>query len=128
MRNESNFRPRVISPAGAVGLLQLMPTTAREAAGASGGKNFERRDLFVPAENIRFGTAYLKKLKGFFPDNPVAIVASYNAGEAAVMRWLSKGNMNDIEEWIEEIPYSETNLYVKRVLASYWNYKRLYRN
>jgi soluble lytic murein transglycosylase len=61
-----------------------------------------------------------------FPGNEAAVIASYNAGEQAVDRWLKNGSFNDIEEWIEEIPYSETNLYVKKVLNSYWDYQRLY--
>lgn len=126
MKNESEFRSGVVSPAGAVGLMQLMPTTANRMMTEASGRRIDRRELYRPAVNITLGTLYLKKLGEMFPDNIVAVVASYNAGEEAVARWLKNGTINDIEEWVEEIPYSETNLYVKKVLASYWNYKRLY--
>lgn len=128
MRNESAFRPEVSSPVGAVGLMQLMPTTANTLARENGKEGADRADLYNPAVNATFGVVYLKKLSKLFPNNPVAWIASYNAGEEAVSRWIKNGSLNDIEEWIEEIPYSETNLYVKKVLVSYWNYQRLYKN
>lgn len=127
MRNESAFKPWVISPAGAVGLMQMMPTTANRLVRENGMEEVDRRDLYRPAQNIALGIAYLKKLSRLFPSNPVAWIASYNAGEEAVGRWLKNGPTDDIEEWIEEIPYDETNLYVKKVLVSYWKYQRLYR-
>ncbi len=126
MRNESAFRPRVISPAGAVGLMQLMPTTANLMARKLGEGKVSVGELYRPATNIAFAITYLDKLAGMFPGNAVAVIASYNAGEQAVERWLKNGKFTDIEEWIEEIPYSETNLYVKKVLNSYWLYQRLY--
>jgi soluble lytic murein transglycosylase len=126
MRNESTFKPRVISPAGAVGLMQLMPTTANLMARNLGEGKVSVSDLYRPATNIAYGITYLDKLAQLFPGNAVAVIASYNAGEQAVGRWLGNGTFNDIEEWIEEIPYSETNLYVKKVLTTYWSYQRLY--
>lgn len=126
MKNESAFKPRVISPAGAVGLMQLMPTTANLMARDMGEGKVSVGDLYRPAMNIAYGINYLDKLAGMFPGNAVAVIASYNAGEQAVNRWLANGTFADIEEWIEEIPYSETNLYVKKVLTSYWRYQRLY--
>ncbi len=127
MQNESAFKPAVVSPAGAVGLMQLMPTTAGKISkerGGSGDPSME--DLTRPAENISYGVAYLGKLSRLFPGNSAAVIASYNAGEEAVARWLSNGSFTDIEQWIEEIPYDETNLYVKKVMTSYWKYQRLY--
>ena len=126
MRNESTFRPEVVSPAGAVGLLQLMPATANNLAHGIGRERLDRRDLFRPAENIALGVAYMKKLSALFPKNPAAWAASYNAGEDSVERWIKNGKLTDIEEWIEEIPYDETNLYVKKVMLSFWKYQRLY--
>lgn len=127
MLNESNFRPRVISPAGAVGLMQLMPTTAGKVSAERGGAGDpSRAELTEPVANIGFGMAYLGKLQQLFPGNAPAIAAAYNAGEEAVSRWLGNGAFSDIEQWIEEIPYDETNLYVKKVMNSYWKYQRLY--
>ncbi|MFA5811462.1 MAG: transglycosylase SLT domain-containing protein, partial [bacterium] len=127
MQNESAFRPAVVSPAGAVGLMQLMPTTAGKIAKERGGSGDpSKEDLARPAENISYGVAYMGKLARLFPGNSAAVAASYNAGEEAVARWLSNGSFTDIEQWIEEIPYDETNLYVKKVMTSYWKYQRLY--
>lgn len=128
MRNESTFRPEVTSPAGAVGLMQLMPATANRLASGVGRQKIERRDLTDPATNVALGVTYMKKLALLFPHNPAALIASYNAGEEAVDRWIKNGKEEDIEEWIEEIPYDETNLYVKKVMLSYWKYQRLYGN
>jgi len=126
MKNESTFRPQVISPAGAVGLMQLMPTTAQRLAGDAGVSGHSRDDLYDPATNIAYGVTYLGKLSRMFDGNAVAMIASYNAGEEAVGRWLANSRAADIEGWIEQIPYDETNLYVKKVLTSYWTYQRLY--
>lgn len=125
MQNESAFKPAVISPAGAVGLMQLMPSTAGKVGKTN--NNPSREELSRPAENIFYGTAYLVKLSNLFSGNIPAIIASYNAGEKAVERWLKNRPSLEIEEWIEEIPYSETNLYVKKVLTSYWKYQKLYK-
>ena len=126
MLNESVFKPHALSPAGAVGLMQLMPTTAGKVAKERGGVEPSRRELLHPLTNISYGMAYLGKLAKLFPGNEVAQIAAYNAGEEAAARWLKNGSYDHIEEWIEEIPYDETNLYVKKVLTSYWKYKRLY--
>ncbi len=126
MRAESNFRPAVVSPAGAVGLMQLMPVTAQKMAEQSGDNGFDAHSLYRPAKNIEYGVQYLKKLHGLFPNNAVAVIASYNAGEEAVGRWVNHGYSPDIEEFIEEIPYDETNLYVKKVMMSYWILQQMY--
>ena len=127
MRTESAFQPKAISSAGAVGLMQLMPTTANRMARESIGRSVDQRDLNRPALNIALGVEYLAKLVELFPGNPVAPIAAYNAGEEAVGRWIENGSMDDIEEWIEEIPYAETNLYVKKVLKTYWILQGMYR-
>ncbi len=126
MRTESAYRPEVISSAGAVGLMQLIPTTANRMARQALGEPIDRRELFRPTVNIALGVEYLKTLFELFPDNPVAVIASYNAGEEAVGRWIENGTLDDVEQWIEEIPYAETNLYVKKVLRAYWIFQRMY--
>ena len=125
MRAESTFRPAVVSPSGAIGLMQLMPVTAQKMAGEL-GNHFDVHDLYSPAKNIEYGIQYLKKLYGLFPDNTIAVIASYNAGEEAAGRWLKHGYSTDIEEFIEEIPYDETNLYVKKVIMTYWILQQMY--
>jgi soluble lytic murein transglycosylase-like protein len=126
MRAESAFRPKVVSSAGAVGLMQLMPATAQKMAKLGKDTSFDTRELYRPPKNLEYGIRYLKMLDEMFAGNKVAVIASYNAGEEAVGRWLKHGYSTDIEEFIEEIPYDETNLYVKKVLANYWILQRMY--
>lgn len=126
MRAESTFRPKVVSSAGAIGLMQLMPATAQRMAKRGGDAKFDIRELYRPPKNLEYGIRYLKMLDQMFPGNRVAIIASYNAGEEAVGRWLKHGYSPDIEEFIEEIPYDETNLYVKKVLTNYWVLQKMY--
>ena len=128
MKAESNFRPEVGSPAGAIGLMQMMPTTARKVLGNNPHSDFDSWMLTDPETNIELSVRYLKDfLWSQFPADHVSIIASYNAGEEAVARWLkNKPIREDIEIFVEEIPYSETCLYVKRVLFNYWTMQRLY--
>jgi soluble lytic murein transglycosylase len=129
MKAESNFRPHVVSPAGAVGLMQIMPSTARRLLDGASAKEFDSRRLFEPEVNINLGVAYISKLWNYFPEDHVSIIASYNAGEEAAGRWLENKNdlaKKDIEVYVEEIPYDETCLYVKRVMSNYWTMQRLY--
>jgi len=125
MKSESAFRKNVVSKAGAIGLMQLMPTTAKLMS-KNMNKNFA--DLYSPKDNIEIGTYYLSKLIKMFKGNIHAAIASYNAGEDVVSIWMKKAKMMNGDEWIEEIPYSETNTYVKKVMSGYWNYTMLYGN
>jgi soluble lytic murein transglycosylase len=128
MREESGFRPQVMSSAGARGLLQLMPETARRTAGRVGLAEFEDPEaLFYPAPNIALGSAYLDHLAGRFPTRLSAVIGSYNAGPTAVSQWL-EGASGELEDdiWVEDIPYSQTRSYVKRVLRSLHVYRNFY--
>jgi soluble lytic murein transglycosylase len=127
MREESSFRPKVMSSAGARGLLQLMPETAERMTRMYSLGAFDEEALFVPETNIAAGSAYLDHLAGRFPGRLSAAVGSYNAGPLAVKRWL-KGPSGELEDdvWVEDIPYGQTRSYVKRVLRSYYVYKTLY--
>jgi len=134
-RQESRFTAGVESPVGAVGLMQLMPSTARELA----GRPLEGASLKDPALNSRLGARYLRQLLEQWQGNPVLAVASYNAGPGAVGHWLKTGLGSDSpkpagvtislerdpELWIEAIPYPETRLYTKKVLGNLWSYQRL---
>jgi soluble lytic murein transglycosylase len=123
MKQESLFDPRAVSPAFAYGLMQLLPTTAQRVAGNAdiGGE-----DLFDPALNIRLGTAYLAELSRRFGGESVFMLAGYNAGETAADSWRARYGKLEIDEMIERITYRETRDYVKKVLANYRNYLRLY--
>jgi soluble lytic murein transglycosylase len=125
MREESGYRPDVVSVSGARGLLQLMPDTASRVARAVSLDPFEPDDLFTPAVNIELGSAYLAQLLARFDGNAAAAIGSYNAGPEAVARWRpGDGTPEDI--WVEEIPYDQTRAYVKRVLRSLHVYRVLY--
>ena len=125
MREESGYRPDVVSVSGARGLLQLMPATAQRVAKGIEMADVSVDDLFLPDINIRLGAALLEDLLDRFDGRASAAVASYNAGPAVVTRWLTRSDVAD-DEWVEEIPYDQTRGYVKRVLRSMHAYRVLY--
>ena len=125
IREESLYNSRARSGVGAMGLMQLMPATAKRVAHQVGmpfwGTDSEA--LFHPERNIRLGSWYLGELIQDFQGNLVYAVASYNAGPSAVKRWIEKNGQRPLDEFIELIGYRETRGYVKRVLGSYWIYR-----
>jgi soluble lytic murein transglycosylase len=123
IRSESGFSPAIKSPAGAVGLMQLMPATAKMTAREKG---FSPTMLTTPEYNIKLGTKHFRELLKGFDGDVVCSIAAYNAGSAAVGRWRNnlKGLRKD--EFIECIPYQETRDYVKKVYASAATYRQLY--
>jgi soluble lytic murein transglycosylase len=125
MREESGYRPGVISVSGARGLLQLMPATAERVAREAHFETFSADDLFVPSVNIRLGSAYLSSLLRDFDGRWSAAIGSYNAGPQVVSRWMAM-HTGDDDEFVEEIPYSQTRAYVKRVMRSLHAYRVLY--
>jgi soluble lytic murein transglycosylase len=125
MREESGYRPQVLSVTGARGLLQLMPETAEKVARGQAIQGFVPDDLFVPQVNIALGSAYLEELLGRFPGRASAAIGSYNAGPHRVAEWLDGDGVED-DEWVEAIPYDQTRGYVKRVLRSLHAYRVLY--
>jgi len=125
MREESGYRPEVVSISGARGLLQIMPETGERLAQRESLEAFSPDDLFVPSINIQLGSAYLEQLMTRFGGRKSAAIASYNAGPEAVSRWLAEGPFED-DEWVEAIPYDQTREYVKRVLRSLHVYRALY--
>ncbi len=116
VRQESAFGLRAHSPAGAKGLMQLMPGTARDVAKRLGKPRPRRNDLFRPETNIPLGTAYLSQVYGQLDQHPVLATAAYNAGPHRVKRWLPERTM-EADIWVETIPFHETRQYVKRVMA-----------
>ncbi|WP_462320073.1 lytic transglycosylase domain-containing protein [Halochromatium sp.] len=123
IRQESAFDPDIASHAGAIGLMQLMPPTAREVARKVGYAEPERLNLTDPAPNVALGTAYLAEMQQRFDGHPLLASAAYNAGPTAVTRWLPDGSMPG-DLWLTEIPYAETRQYVRRVLT----YRVFYRD
>jgi soluble lytic murein transglycosylase len=126
MREESGYRPKVLSVSGARGLLQLMPDTAERVARQTRLESFVVDDLFLPRVNIRLGSAYLGTLLERFDGRASAAIGSYNAGPHAVARWIDRRSEVDDDLWVEEIPYDQTRGYVKRVLRSVYAYQVLY--
>ena len=125
-RQESMLNPVVRSPVGAVGLMQLMPATAKTVAKKNGWRYQGSGALTDPDTNIRYGAAYLNELLGKFKDNRVLASAGYNAGPGRVARWKSKDGMKrDAFMYIENIPFNETRTYVQRVLFYTAVYEKL---
>lgn len=144
IREESRYNPEAISPAGARGLMQIMPYTAERLIRATTFNHQERSQkilnsfwpqylknnsnhsqrLYDPELNIHLGALYFKRLLEQYKEIPLAI-AAYNAGERAVDLWLKNG-YSSVDEFIEDIPYGETMNYVKRVLTTYDKYLRIY--
>ena len=123
---ESWYRPKVVSPANAIGLMQIIPQTGNEIAGDLNVENFQIEDLYDPQTNLTFGTHYLRKMVNHFNGRLPCAIASYNAGPRVVGKWVrNKGNLSD-ELFIEEIPYQETNRYVKKVTTAMMIYKAMY--
>ncbi len=117
MRSESALSESARSPAGALGLMQVTPATARRLARAH-GLRYNGSDQLKSAEhNIRFGTTFMRELLDRFGQNPVLVAGAYNAGPEAVERWLDSRAVTEPAAWIESIPYFETRDYIPRVLA-----------
>jgi len=114
-RQESAFLTHATSSAGAKGLMQLMPGTAKLQAKRDGVLYQSRQQLLDPAFNIKLGTAYLSEMLARFDNNLAVAAAAYNAGPHRVKHWVKHSLAQD--QWIESIPYRETRSYVKNVLA-----------
>jgi len=128
MRQESGFDREIKSRAGAVGLMQLMPATARDQAVKDSLKDFHPEDLASAEINVRLGTFYIRKLLDDFDGNPYFTLANYNAGPGPARRWFKTLGWKPVDEMVEDISYWETRDYVKKVMGNYWTYKMLYNN
>ncbi|HET7709873.1 MAG TPA: lytic transglycosylase domain-containing protein [Sphingomicrobium sp.] len=123
-RQESDFRPGAISPAGAVGLMQVRPGTAGDFARQRG---IGVGDLTVPSTNLEYGQSFIELMRG----NPatqgqlIKVMAAYNAGPVPVSRWNYINDKGDPLLWIESLPYWETRYYVPTVLRNMWVYETL---
>jgi soluble lytic murein transglycosylase len=121
-RQESSFDPYALSHAGARGMMQLMPGTAREQAGKMGIGYDGYRLITDPSYNITIGSAYFQRMLNIWDGNVPLAVASYNAGSGNAGKWVRRygdprGNV-DVVSWIEAIPYDETRGYVQRVIEN----------
>ena len=126
IRAESRYRPFVVSPVGAQGLMQIMPNTGRQVSRLLGESSFQTKQLKEPETNIRLGSRYLMRLLKKFDGSLPLVAASYNAGPHRVESWLTAFGNLDMDEFIEHIPFVETRNYVKKVTQYFGIYSKLY--
>jgi len=117
IRQESAFNKDARSPAGALGLMQLMPKTGRVTAKKHNIPLPSTSLLYKPDKNIMIGSAYLKQVMEEYDDNIVLASAAYNAGPHRVKRWLPKEEEKPATRWIAMVPFNETRDYIQRILA-----------
>jgi soluble lytic murein transglycosylase len=134
IKQESAFMPNAVSSSNALGLMQLLPATAKEVAQGLGRKNLVNTEVFRPELNIQLGTTYLKQMLTKFNGQVPLALAAYNAGPTRFGRWLSaderrkalvQGALSPVDEemaW-EQMPWSETRGYVKSILRNAWMYE-----
>jgi len=126
MRQESTYHPTIVSPAGAVGIMQIMPGTGAKVAALSGMGSYSNDRLRDPEVNIALGIWYLSRLMARFDGQYPMAVGSYNGGPHNIGRWLRSKHGIGMEEFVEEIPFNETRDYVKKVVRNYAIYLAIY--
>jgi soluble lytic murein transglycosylase len=122
---ETKFYPRS-STAGAQGLMQILPQTAKFLAKRSGATTFTTADLATPQVNIAYGSYYLRYLLDQYGNNVILALAAYNGGQTNVDRWLSQDRANHRVFTITDIPFPETRAYVEKVLRAQRDYRHTY--
>jgi soluble lytic murein transglycosylase len=125
VRQESFFDPLAGSPAGALGLAQIIPATGETIADDLDIDGFETGDLFLPATNLRFGAHYLAEQLDAFDGNPYYALAAYNGGPGNVERWRERAG-DDVDLFLEEVEFAETREYVQLVLDNLAQYRHFY--
>ncbi|MDF2938220.1 MAG: soluble lytic murein transglycosylase-like protein [Paenibacillaceae bacterium] len=126
IRVESNYRPQAESGKGAVGIMQVMPLTAKSILQERRFEGLTLREMEQPEVNIRVGTAYLSTLLRMYDQDLVKALASYNAGPGNVNEWLEQGVWDGSLESVDNIPFGETSRYVRKVMYYYHKYQELY--
>jgi soluble lytic murein transglycosylase len=122
---ETKFDPRP-SSAGALGLMQILPSTAQYIAHLSGGTAFTTGDLATPKINVAYGSWYLRYLLDHYEGNEMLAVAAYNGGLANVDAWVAKAREAGRTLGVSEIPFPETQAYVRRVMRAQAEYRAVY--
>ena len=123
IRQESAFRDDVVSTAGAHGLMQVMPATAKAVSQHGKIAYHDKKQLFSSQTNINIGVAYLQQLAKRFDKHPILMTAAYNAGPKQVVYWLRNHPPKEIDIWIETLPWIETRNYLKNILSFYVIYQ-----
>lgn len=128
VRVESNYKKKHKSKKGAIGLMQLMPSTAKWILERADSGEYTMKSLERPDINIEVGAWYINSLYKQFNDNETAVIAAYNAGPGNVRRWLADKTWDGTYEHIGQIPFGETRHYIQRVVYYYNKYKGIYAN
>ncbi len=126
IRQESEFNAGVVSHANAWGLMQLLPSVGKSMAKKEGLKGFNTNQLLNPTVNLQLGTRNLRVVLDRFGGQQEYALAAYNAGDVPVRQWMAAGSYQDIAEFVESIPYTETREYVQAILRNREIYRALY--
>ena len=126
IKAESNFNEEATSHKGAIGLMQLMEETAVERSNIIDNETVETHDLYDPETNIKLGTSYIAYLLGLYSGNTILALTAYNAGLGNVQQWIKNEIIKPDGSDIENIPYKETENYVRKIIRDYQMYLRLY--
>lgn len=126
IKAESGFKENVKSSSGAIGLMQIMLPTAQEIAQKMENQDLTEAQLYEPEINIMIGTMYFATLLETYDNNINLAIIAYNAGMGNVNSWLENGIINEYGTDIENIPFEETKMYVKKILQNYEIYKEIY--
>lgn len=127
IKAESNFNPNVVSSSNAIGLMQLMDATAEEQARKLNISFTAKSSLYNPELNIRLGAKYFSDLLKEYNQNTLLALTAYNAGKGTLKRWMEQGIIKEDGSDIENIPYKETNNYVRKIIRDYKIYQELYK-
>ena len=125
IKTESNFRENVVSSSGAIGLMQLMEDTAKEQAGKL-NIEYSKEILYNVETNLKIGLSYFNTLLDYYNQNYILAFTAYNAGLGNVQKWINEGIIREDGSDIENIPFKETNMYVRKIIKNYEIYKKLY--
>lgn len=125
IKTESNFKEDCVSRSGAVGLMQVMEDTAKEQTQYMGIEYYDGM-LKNPEENIKIGVSYFSSLCNHFNNNYILAFAAYNAGIGNVEKWIEEGIITKDGKNTQNIPFKETNMYVRKIIGNYTIYKELY--
>lgn len=126
IKTESNFKENIVSRSGAIGLMQLMGETAKEQA-TKIGMNYNSETLYNPEDNIKLGLYYFDTLFNYFNENYILAFVAYNAGLGNTKKWINEGILKENGEGAENIPFTETNMYVRKIVRNYKIYNELYK-
>lgn len=126
IKTESNFKENIVSRSGAIGLMQLMGKTAKEQA-TKIGMNYNSETLYNPEDNIKLGLYYFDTLFNYFNENYILAFVAYNAGLGNTKKWINEGILKENGEGAENIPFTETNMYVRKIVRNYKIYSELYK-